>query len=229
MLKKNFWLILCFGVLLIILAFVLLLTSVRSFNSGITILAVFLIITVLVVFPLVLVKMYGKANALKNRDAALVEEQKEISRHELLLAKDGFKPSKALHFDKIHFAVDATSKLINITVENNSRTFAFDDLVSCEMLEDGEVVKSSSTGNSVAGAMLFGVAGAVVGSTMSRSTNICSKMQVYISVNDIINPQLIITLISGAGAIKNGIMYTKAFNFAKEVCSTLAVIQKQSA
>ncbi len=229
MLKKSFWITLCIGVLLLIVSIILILMSVRSFSAGLILLAVLIIIVDAIVTPITLVNMYGKAKEIKKREDEMAEKQKEISRYELLISKEGFKSSKTIHFNKIHFAVDTDNKLINFTSQNENRTFGFSDLVSYELIEDGQTVTSSSTANAVAGGLLFGATGAIVGSTMKKNMNLCAKMQLRISINDIANPSIVQDLIVPPGVDKNRAYYTEAFNYAKEVCATLAVIQKQIA
>jgi len=177
--------------------------------------------------PIIAVRVYGNNKAKRDAAKRLEIQQQEASKCELRLAQEGFKVSKALHFDKNHFAIDTTNNKVNISSATESRTFAFKDLVAFEMVEDGQIYTSSSTGNAVAGALLFGAAGAIVGGTTSKSTNACTNMQLRVSVNDMLNPSIVLQLVSSPGFIKNGPSYTKAFNFAKEACSTLAVIQKQ--
>jgi len=197
--------------------------------SGLSPVLFLIIVAAAIAIPLVLISRSDKNKKKRQEEQKASERQREISNYELLLARSGFKLSKALHFEKHHFAIDTNANMLNITSNQTSRSFAYKDLVSFEMIEDGQLLTSSGTDKAVAGGLLFGVAGAVVGSTMKKTTNICSNMQLRIAVNDVLSPSIVVNLISPPGAVKNGIMYTEAFNFAKEVCSTLAVIQKQSA
>ena len=198
-------------------------------NVGLILVLCLVFIAAAITIPLVLVNRSEKKMKLKKEEDAKRKQQEGISRFELLLAKDNFIAAKKMHFHQNHFAVDPTSNLVNITTANESRTFAYKDLVSYEMVEDGKTITSGSTGNAVAGGVLFGATGAIVGATMKKSTNVCTNMQLRVTTNDVISPTIIYNLISSPGAVKNGVMYTQAFNFAKDICDTLAVIQKQGA
>lgn len=198
-------------------------------NIGIIILLVLIFVAIGITVPLVLVNRSEKKKQNREEENKIAEQQREFSRYGLMLKQSGFEASKIMYFYKNYIAVDAINKMINITADKVSRTIAYKDLVAFEMIENGQSITSSSTGNAVAGGLLFGAAGAVVGSTMKKTSNVCSNMQLRIDVNDVLNPSIVMNLISPPGAIKNGIMYTQAFNFAKDVCSTLAVIQKQGA
>ena len=78
-----------------------------------------------------------------------------------------------------------------------SSIYSFDDIISFELLEDGNSITSGGTSRAIAGGVLFGGVGAVVaGVTSKRKTkNTCNKLQIKITVNDIENPAVYIDLI----------------------------------
>lgn len=188
---------------------------------------VLLVVAVITVGIVLIVNTSEKIEKKKADQLKLQQEEKDKADYEVSLQQSGFRIAKSLHFNKNHFTIDIEKKLINIASHNLNRTFEYKDLVSFEMVEDGNVI-ANSTNAAVVGGLLFGVTGAVVGSTMRKQTNICTNMQLRISINDILNPSVAVILITDPGAIKNGVMYTQAFNFAKEICETLAVIKKQA-
>ena len=151
-------------------------------------------------------------------------EQKEEKEIEQTLAnQENFKNEKLVRFERFLFSIDNTNKKLFVR-STSDYLLNFADIVSYELIEDGQSLTSG--GNALAGGLLFGVAGAVVGSAMKGSQkNICMNMQLRITINDVMNPTIVYQLISPpGGAIKNGKYYTRAFEFAKEIIATLSVI-----
>jgi uncharacterized membrane protein len=143
----------------------------------------------------------------------------------------GLTLDKVMQFDRIYFGLDSNNKKIILKSFETGKNMimGFKNIIAYELVEDGQALTKGGTGSAIAGAALFGVAGAIVGSTMKKSTNICTQMQLRITVSDVVNPSIVFDLIKHPGAIKGGAAYNKALNFAKEITATLAVIQKQTA
>jgi hypothetical protein len=147
-----------------------------------------------------------------------------------MMKQQSFIPDKAIHFYSVHFAFDNANKRILLRSREiiNGAILNYTDILNYELIENGQTVHSGNTGNAVAGALLFGVAGAVVGSTMHSNTEVCSLMQLRLTINNITHPSLVIALIAPPGAPKNGYFYAEAFEFAKQVIATLDVIRNQN-
>lgn len=87
------------------------------------------------------------------------------------------------------FRADFEKKLWYSTLEKKPRNpplYRFDEIVDYEFTEDGEVVTKGGLGNAVAGGLLFGVAGAVIGGITSKRTSKkeISSMKVTISLSN---------------------------------------------
>jgi len=82
-------------------------------------------------------------------------------------------------------------------VGNFGTIHSFSDLISYEIVTDGKTIQNGSAGTALAGALLFGTVGAIVGGAVgSDSTEIISDVHIRISVNDISNPSETITFLS---------------------------------
>ena len=108
---------------------------------------------------------------------------------------------------------------------NNSTIYDYSDITSFELIEDGESITKGGLGRALAGGLVFGGAGAVVGGITGgkKTKSLCSKMQIVISLNNMKNPVTYINLIS-AETKKDGMIYKSACTFAQEILSVLQLI-----
>lgn len=91
----------------------------------------------------------------------------------------------------------------------NNSIYSFKDIIGCEIIEDGEVIttttekKKAAIGKAIVGGAIFGPAGAIIGGTsgksVSRSMNsaFCNKLDLKITVNNLNNPVEYIKMIDG--------------------------------
>lgn len=108
---------------------------------------------------------------------------------------------------------------------NKSDIHSFEDILSYDILEDGETVTTGGLGSAAVGGMLFGGVGAIVGGvTGKRKTKgTCSSLQVKITLNDIQCPAVYIPLLS-MKVKKESEAYRQAFQSAQEILSILEII-----
>lgn len=198
-------------------------------ETGTVLILALIIVAVAITVPILLFKYFDKKKARRIAEEKKAAQENEIYNFENILNNHNFKSDKTLHLNKFHFAVDTNNKKIFIKTFELEKILNYKDVISYELIEDGQTLTKGSMGNAVAGGILFGAAGAIVGSTMKKSTNVCNTMQLRITINDVINPNIILDIIKPPGAVKGGKGYSQAFTFAKEITSTLTVIQKQSA
>lgn len=106
-----------------------------------------------------------------------------------------------------------------------STVYAYDDLLNFGLVEDGNTLTKGGKGRALAGGIMFGAVGAIVGGvTADRKTSAtCSKMQVVINVNNLKNPALFIDLISKE-VPKNSSDYQKADKTAQQILAALEII-----
>lgn len=107
----------------------------------------------------------------------------------------------------------------------NPIIYSFDDIIAFELLEDGNSITKGGTGRAIAGGLLFGGVGAIVGgSTGKRKTkSTCIKLQIKITVNSMSMPAVYINLIAGETKT-DGFIYKAAYSSAQNILSVLQVI-----
>jgi hypothetical protein len=178
---------------------------------------------------MLLIKSLEKNKTRKLANDRRAADAKEVSNFNDMLSRDGLTPDRVLHFFAIHFAFDSSNSRIFLKSPELPQgvLLNFKDIINYELIENGQVIHNGSAGKAVAGALLFGVAGAVVGSTMHSSADICTFMQLRLTINNISTPSILITLIAPPGIIRNSQYYYDALGFIKEVIATLDVIKNQ--
>ena len=83
---------------------------------------------------------------------------------------------------------------------NNGKIYNFSDILECELIEDNNSVIKTGTGSLIGRTIVgsaFGGIGAIIGgsSASKKSSNICSKLDLKISINNLDNPYLFINFI----------------------------------
>ena len=106
--------------------------------------------------------------------------------------------------------------------------FKYSDLLDFNLYEDGVQQIEGRGMLSAAGALMFGTAGAVVGSSMgpTKSTNICNELSVQIKVNDLNNP--LITIVCAKNTYKRAKRYSNGKQIANDIIATLTYIENNS-
>jgi hypothetical protein len=136
------------------------------------------------------------------------------------LAEEGFHIDKMNYSERNFFAIDIVNKRVFIKNKKTSKLLNNADIIDA-VLTEGEHSNKKSSNKALAGGMMFGVAGAVIGSAMENRTNeVCSVMDVTITVNDVSEPNITMSLIKAETNI-NGIGYKTALEFGKDVVSSL--------
>ena len=106
-----------------------------------------------------------------------------------------------------------------------SWVFNFSDIKEFELLENGGSVGSGGLGRAVAGGILLGGVGAIVGGLSGGRSSVVNNLQIKITTKDIDRPAVYIKLISGSASFKtNSFTYKQLFKKAQDVMSTLSVI-----
>lgn len=110
---------------------------------------------------------------------------------------------------------------------NKSWVYSFSDIREFELLENGNSVSSGGLGRAVAGGILFGGVGAVVGGVTGKKKNVSTvtSMQIKITTADMDTPAVYINFITGGTSYKtNSFVYRDFAKSAQEILSTLSVI-----
>ena len=108
---------------------------------------------------------------------------------------------------------------------DNSTIYDYSDIVDFELLEDGNSVSKGGLGRAVAGGLLFGGVGAIVGGVTGgkKSKQTCTSLKIKITVNDLRNPVIYINFIV-AEVKKQSLLYTSSYSIAQEIMSILQVM-----
>ncbi len=124
--------------------------------------------------------------------------------------------------------------LINRTEDNvTTRIYSYDDLLSCELFEDGvtltKTVRSSQIGGALVGGLLLGGVGAVIGGLSGRTqtSGKVTKVDVRVTVNDTARPLHDITFLNGETE-KHSDIYTHAIQEARQCHGLIEVLIKRA-
>lgn len=181
-----------------------------------------ILLTIVIVIVVIMVLAYQKSKQLQQSNLQIEEH----------LKSNGFNIGKALHQGKNHFLIDDVNHKVYISSNNqNGKIFDYKDIIDFELIEDGQSLTKGTAGKAAIGALTFGVAGAIVGASMKNQKNMCTNMQLIITVDDVIDSNIVMQLIDNTwvkdGIEKNSIIYKSAFEFGKNVTSTLAAIKNK--
>ena len=102
---------------------------------------------------------------------------------------------------------------------------SYEDIVEFELLENGETVTKGGIGRALAGGILFGEAGAIVGGRTAKKTTrkVVDTFKIKITINNIDNPIEYIELINKKTKT-NSSAYEKAYKDAHKILSILSAI-----
>ena len=111
----------------------------------------------------------------------------------------------------------------------NPRIHSYDDILDFELLEDGGSIIKGGLGRAVAGGILFGGVGAIVGGATGRKKGnpTCTSLKIKITLNDITSPTEYINLIT-TETEKRSIVYQTYQTQAHEILSLLQVMYESS-
>ena len=110
----------------------------------------------------------------------------------------------------------------------NPTLFNYEDIVDYELTIDDEQVAKGGLGSAVAGGVMFGGVGAIVGSNVGKKTtnSIIKSMQIRISLNHPCETQIIIAFETKGGIKAGGYDYNKfkaeadnTFSFLDSLCA----------
>lgn len=166
---------------------------------------------------------------IKNEETLSVEEKVFFEKYNkqtveafVIEEKNKFRPTKRTK----HLIIDDDSKQWT-TVKTSNKTFKYSELLSYELIEDGESVTKGgvSLGRAVVGGVLFSGVGMILGGLTGKkkSKNFVTEMKIIISVNNPDNPSIIIPLVKKKMK-KDSKDYKKLAEDAQETLSYLDMI-----
>lgn len=101
--------------------------------------------------------------------------------------------------------------------------FKYEEILSYELLEDGESINKGGLGKALVGGAVFGVAGAVAGGSSKRTHGVCTNIQIKITTTNIDRPVIYVNIIDFEIKKKSN-TYKKLYNIAQNVMSKLNII-----
>ena len=142
---------------------------------------------------------------------------KESNIIESRLQNDGFTIDKRLPVccyvgvSFIDLLVDTKSKRLAVCnyYIKNYVTIDFQDIVECEVIENGNPIAKGTVGRAIVGGVLAGGVGAIIGASTHKTKTAISELYIRITRNDITNPQYLLpfmvkdkTMLKGSRSIK---------------------------
>lgn len=124
---------------------------------------------------------------------------------------------------------DARKKWLIPDKKKEPPIYSYGDIIDCDLLEDEESLTSGGLGRAIAGGLLLGGVGAIVGGvTGKRKTKaLVRSMKIKITLNSINTPVVYINLINTP--IKtDSIIYKTLDTAAQEILAVMAVILQQN-
>lgn len=129
-----------------------------------------------------------------------------------------FSPTKKI---VKNFTIDENNKLFMVS----GNLFSYENLLSFELLEDGESITKGGLGRAVAGGLIFGPVGAIVGGVTGgkKSKGLCKSMRIRVTLRNAHTDTLYIDLITSETKT-NSLIYKNAQNTAQSCLSALQII-----
>lgn len=131
----------------------------------------------------------------QNSARALLETRRPMA--------DSFSPVKIIKLLGVTniMSVDDTHQLFALRHD----IFKYENLLTYELLEDGTTISKGGLGRAVAGGLMFGTAGAIIGGATGKrkAKNFCNSMQIRVTLKDTYADTLYIKLISNKVSTSN--------------------------
>ena len=163
----------------------------------------------------------------KNNDSTSLTNMNEIDKD---LQDKNFKATKHIPYDLVtnrgEIQIDENNKKVAIChflPQKDYIIIDFKDLIECTVIEDSSTIMKGGVGRAIAGGVIAGGVGAVVGSNTRKSQNVVSSLQLRIVTKNINSPLILINTISST-TDKNSLLYKYAMQFINNAYATLISI-----
>ncbi len=146
--------------------------------------------TVMIVLGVLVIGFLFLMNKSVNRDEANKNTLQDIietlmTKHNLNLDKH-FKSQNNTNF----VGFDQSQSKILIATNTKQRVVGFKDILDCAISIDGQTIEKSSTSKIVAGEVLAGGVGAVIGATMKDKDQQINAIGLTVTLNDLTAPTM---------------------------------------
>lgn len=145
-----------------------------------------------------------------------------------------FNTTSEIKTDSMYFRADLKKKLWYYSNEKkpaNPPLIKFGEIVEYELTEDGETITKGGLGRAVAGGLLFGAAGAVVGGVTGKrkSKQEISSISVRITLSNPYHAGVTVEMIPAGAKYKSGsILYNAAKQKSNDLMSFLGNLKAQA-
>lgn len=128
-------------------------------------------------------------------------------------------------FEK-YIDIDENNKLWKTPCCSNNIVFAYNDIISYELLQNGEAITKGSLGGAVIGGALFGGVGAIVGGSVGakKTKQEISEFRIKIVTRNICYPEVYINFLTTGKVKSDSFLYKTYSDSAQRVLSLLAII-----
>ncbi len=128
-------------------------------------------------------------------------------------------------FDK-YIDLDENNKLWKSPHFSPTLVFSYNDIVSYELLENGEAITKGSFGAALVGAALLGKTGAIIGSNIGskKTKQEINEYRIKIVTRNLCYPEIYINFLTTGSVKSNSILYKTYVGYAQRVLSLLAII-----
>lgn len=200
----------------------------------------FFIVIFILVLPFAVVQAARDTSKKEKEEAIKAEREESLStrfsslcdRTVNSLKASGWEISKFISCMGAALIVDDAEKrwcaVLRETMKD-TKSYAYSDIIRYEVQENGQSIGKSDGSTAAAGALLFGVTGAVVGAAASTNTvtKKCTSLRICMSVNDISNPLIVFDFVQKP-LDTNSEEYQKTIKSVNELAATLDYIMSKA-
>lgn len=163
-------------------------------------------------------KTFSKCNQLEFRNAAKRKSEND-NLHKIF--KSTNEIGKYINFDD----ENELWHVYNVSKKITPIIYKYSDILEYELIEDGDSITKGGLGSAVAGGLIFGGVGAIVGGVTGgkKTKTLVNNLQIKITIKDINNPIVYINLIT-TSVKSSSFLYKITQDYAQKILSTLSVI-----
>lgn len=124
-----------------------------------------------------------------------------------------------------YIELDENNHLLKFPCFSPNLVFAYNDIISYELLENGETITKGSLGGAIVGGALFGGVGAIIGSGMgSKTKQEINEYKIKIITKNPCYPEVYINFLTTGKVKSDSILYKSYSGNAEHILSLLTII-----
>lgn len=188
-----------------------------------------IILPILAIFVIVVIACSWNTKPASEEAEEAAQKQQLVENSIDLAVSSGFTVSRKIAAEDLGFllAVDDTGKrwMLAQPIGSAPKIYSFRDLLSFDLIQNGNQIISGNDGKAAVGAVLFGTAGAVVGASAKKKvSDVCNGLHLELNVNDLNCPLIKLPFIEQQMAV-NSPLYEIRSEFARKVMAILSYIK----